>query len=180
MSPAHGKHPRIKIKMPNKAGCVVTAIFPQCLTLLDYLQGRLGSDAVSSLVQAGDDADFKELLHSVKVVDDSLLSTTKCNAPSQQAFTQQRQYSRKEVQEIINRAIPSMLTQSKTLATQNCLSFGYRQKSVSSQVTMRNNLNIEHYHINSIHQLLLTVVWQKLVSRIGESTWSCSTYYLDM
>lgn len=162
--------------IPRKtaAGCVVTAIFPQALALLDYLLGRLGGDAVNYLLQESDESDFQELLQSVKVVDDALsplFSHNKVVSPSQQVMLQQRQYNRKEVQEIINRAIPSMLTlsQSKSLTTQNCLAFGYRQKSVSSQVTMRNNLNIEHYHINSLHQLLSTIPWQKLVSRIGKS-----------
>eukprot|EP01031_Cornospumella_fuschlensis_P030290 gene30290-36601_t len=151
------------------AGCIVKAIFPDALPMLDYLLGRLEGASISSLVQEDDDGEYKELLYHAHVVDDSFpLSARSNNAPTQQPWTQPRLYSRKDVQEIINRAIPSMLTHSKSVTTQNCLSFGYRQKSVSSQVTMRNNLNIEHYHINSLHQLLLTMAWQKLVSRIGE------------
>jgi hypothetical protein len=53
--------------------------------------------------------------------------------------------------------------------SQNSLTLGYRRKTGLNNAKMKDQIDIEAAFVNTVHPLLLTSLWEKLLDRIGEN-----------
>lgn len=145
-----------------KKGCsAVRAVYPDShsSSLLDYLTVVVPSVAIT-LVQDKDPHEFRKLLEDTQIVSDAM--------PKAQSFNFPPSSSSSSVREILNRSVPLLLKSHASGREQNCLTFGYKQKTGNTDAVMRNHLNTECYFVNTIQTLLVSAHWQMLVDRIGE------------
>ena len=132
----------------------ITNIFPGAILLYDHL-----TRACDGCVLFDDDIDsYKKLLHTTMIVPDT--TEVKLSIPTIKGKI--------SIKETLNSIIAKLVRQNQGYRHQNCLSFGYRQKSSSLAVAMRSNFDVECYFVNTVLPMLSSRVWEFLLNRVGE------------
>jgi hypothetical protein len=140
----------------------VQKIFPKAVELKVFLQKKLHKDVTVELPQ--DSSSYQQFLRDIFVLENDLSENISFIATdvANQA---------KSVREILNRSIVQMIrTYNNTLAKgQNSLTLGYRRKTGLNNAKMKDQIDIEVAFVNTVHPLLLSSLWEKLLDRIGEN-----------
>ncbi len=139
----------------------VRAAFPNALTLLDYIKSivSVNSCAVKNVLVDTDSQPYRDLLCNSLVLPDENSIEEKLIIPIR--------IETYPITEIVNRIVASIIRANQSYREQNCLSLGYRQKSSNANTSMRSNIDLECYFVNTIQPLVTTKLWQQLAHRIG-------------
>jgi len=149
---------------------VVKALFPEAMTLFDYLQQALRGSGFESVITPADSSRYRDTLLTSYIVPSEglLLSHVSYDAA---CWTDELRQSH-PIREIICRFIAQVIHQANSKLTaytgQNCLALGYRSKTLGGDMTMRSHMDIECVFVNTLHAIISTQVWQLLAARIGE------------
>jgi hypothetical protein len=140
----------------------IQKIFPKAVDLKVFLQKKLHKDATVELPQ--DSSGFKQFLRDIFVLENEQSENLSFNAIE---TTNQK----KSIRDILNRSIVQLIrTYNNTLVkSQNSLTLGYRRKTGLNNAKMKDQIDIEAAFVNTVHPLLLTSLWEKLLDRIGEN-----------
>jgi hypothetical protein len=142
----------------SKSQNVLRSIFSNVMKVSDYVlqitSGRL------LLAKDGDEEEFLKFLDSLYVVPEEspkqVLAIQKDAAP---------------IKEILQRLISHIVRNQSSgdLRSVPVLALGYRLVRWSSVVSMRSDVDIECYYINTVHSYILTSNWQIIADRAGEA-----------
>lgn len=133
---------------------VVKNLFSNSVSLLDYFRTTLGID--NGLVLDDDSPSYLELLATSLII-----------PPVSEKFDKQHILYTCSLRETLSRLVEQSVRNSQHYRSQNCLSLGYRAKTSNGDTTMRQNIDIECYFINTVQAVILTQSWKLLASRIG-------------
>lgn len=136
----------------------ITNIFPSAVTLFNFLSSCI--DDGNSIIRESDSESYMKLLHSSMIVPDANSFDNK--------FTLPVVAERISIKEALNGIIAKLVRQNQGYREQNCLAFGYRQKSSSHAASMRSNFDVECYFVNTVLPMLSSRVWEQLANRVGE------------
>jgi hypothetical protein len=146
----------------------IKQIFPNALSLRDFLT-RVCSCSWDTVVDYSEKSTLRTLVNQLLVVpndsEDLLESWAELVDPCNIATV--------DMEDIVNRCVGQIIrsgssSSSNSLHNQNVITLGYRKKAAHSDASIRNQLDIECYYINTLHNYFLTSDWRKLVSIFGK------------
>jgi hypothetical protein len=139
----------------------IHSLFPSAMSLNDYIGVICGGSAC--VMSPADTREYRMMLSSTLIVPDSAF----LSSDSLPLIPQPLVLNRSSMRQLINRAIADMVRSNISYREQNVLSLGSKLKSNGSASGMRSSIDQECYHINTVQNLVMTPVWQELVSRTG-------------
>jgi hypothetical protein len=166
----HAKKPPIPDRIPTGT---VSKILPQTITLKSYIETLLSVE-VSSCNSKPCNCNSASTNYCVHVPSEvlQLLQTTKilpdpAAKPNAMSIPPPDE-PRAPMKEILLRFIDYQIKGCKDYKIQNCLTLGYRFKSMNSVSTLRNHENLECFYVNTLHSYFGNAQWQVIAKTFGE------------
>lgn len=167
----HAKKPPIPNSIP--AG-TVEKILPLTITLKSYIESLLAIEisscsslpcqcAITSTNDVHIPPEALQLLQSTKILPDPTLQPI-----SGQFSIPPPDEPRAPMKEILLRFIDYQIKGCHDYKTQNCLTLGYRFKSMNSVSILRNHENLECFYVNTLHSYFGNAHWQVIARTFGE------------
>lgn len=149
----------LSISMSRHDEKTITNIFPNAITLYNYLLSCIDNE--TAILLENDSDSYKKMLQTSMIVPESVGVESKFTIPTIR--------DKISIKEALNGIIAKLVRQNQSYRDQNCLAFGYRQKSSSQAVAMRSNFDVECYFVNTVLPMLSSRMWEQLANRIGEA-----------
>jgi hypothetical protein len=72
------------------------------------------------------------------------------------------------ISETLSRFVTHQIKTLSNFKQQNCLTLGFRTKSINSTSTLKSNIDLECYYINTLHTFFNNKVWLHVLNTFGE------------
>lgn len=143
----------------------MATLFPTAMRLIDYLLTILPTvRKIDVIVNDNDSNNYKELVNTTMIVPDN----NNILVVNENYFDCISTDGVPPIRDIVNRTVATIARTKQSYREQNCLAIGYRRKSSRGDITMRSNIDLECYHVNTVQALVVTQSWQLLANRIGK------------
>jgi sorbitol-specific phosphotransferase system component IIC len=137
---------------------VVTRVFPQAVSLLDYCNAVVDFQGSEKLFTVGDPASYHNLLNDTLLI-----------PPAGRAEFVVTKVSKFPIRDTIGRLVSQCVRSNPAYHEQNCLALGYRSKTSNCDATMRTSNDTELYFVNTIQAIVTTQTWQLFANRVGKA-----------